>query len=94
MTTRITRIDDDAAEKTTLKVEGTLHIEDAEVLEKTFANLRAAQNQNISIDLSGISFLDSESAAILCRLRNLGVELLGLHFFVQRVIETAETAGN
>jgi anti-anti-sigma regulatory factor len=90
MTTRITQIDDQAAEKTTLRVEGSLHKEDAEVLETTYANLMAEQVQNITIDLSNISFVDRESASVLCRLRDLGVELVGLHFFTQRVIETAE----
>ena len=89
MTTRITQIDDQAGEKTTLRVEGSLHREDAEVLETTYTNLRE-QVSNIAIDLSSISFVDRESASVLCRLRNLGVELVGLHFFTRQVIETAE----
>ncbi|HKY29860.1 MAG TPA: STAS domain-containing protein [Pyrinomonadaceae bacterium] len=90
MTTRITQLDDQASEKTTLRVEGSLHREDAAVLEETYANLRAENVENIAIDLSNISFMDSESASVLCRLRKLGVELVGLHFFIQRVIEIAE----
>ena len=90
MTTRITKIADQASEKTTLRVEGSLHKEDAKVLESTYTNLRAEQDGNIAIDLSSISFVDAESASVLCRLRNLGVELVGLHFFIQRLIEVAE----
>jgi len=89
MTTRITKIDDQG-EKTTLRVEGSLRREDAEVLESTYANLDANELQNVAIDLSGLSFLDSESASVLCRIRNSGVELVGLHFFTQRLIEMAE----
>lgn len=92
MTTRITQLDDQTNEKTTLRVEGSLHREDAEVLEETYSNLRAENVENIAIDLSNISFMDSESASVLCRLRKLGVELVGLHFFIQLVIEMAENS--
>jgi anti-anti-sigma regulatory factor len=90
MTTRITKIADQTGGKTTLRVEGSLHKEDASLLESTYANLRAEQSGNIVIDLSNISFVDSESASVLCRLRTLGVELVGLHFFIQRLIEMTE----
>lgn len=92
MTTRITQIDDQAGEKTTLRVEGSLHIEDAEVLESTYKTLQAEAARNIAVDLANLSFLDSESAAVLCRLKRLGVELVGLHFFISRVIELAENS--
>ncbi len=91
MTTRITKIGDQGSERTTLRVEGSLRQEDAAVLECTCAGLPAAELKNVAIDLSGISFLDSESATVLCRLRDLGVELVGLHFFTQRVIEMTES---
>ena len=89
MTTRITKVESNQ-EKTTLKVEGSLHTEDAEVLERTFSNLRAQKIENIEIDLSEIRFVDTESAAVLCRLQSLGAELIGLHFFGQRLIEMAQ----
>jgi hypothetical protein len=69
-----------------------LRLEDAEVLESTYANLPTEELENVAIDLSGLSFLDSESAAVLRRLRDLGVELVGLHFFTQRLIEMAENS--
>ena len=94
MTTRITTIDDQAPERITLRVEGSLHLEEAEELERTYSGLQRDEAGRVSIDLSGISFVDSESASVLCRLRNLGVELVGLHFFVQRVIEAAENCGD
>jgi anti-anti-sigma regulatory factor len=90
MTTRITQVDDRDRRKTILRVEGSLHIEDAELLERTYMNLRAEQELGVTIDLADISFLDSESASVLCRLRQQGVELSGLHFFIRRVIELAE----
>ena len=91
MTTRITKFESDQT-KTTLRVEGSLHTEDAEVLEKTFAKLRAENSHDIEIDLSDITFLDTESAAVLCRLQALGAELIGLHFFAQKLVEIAQNS--
>ncbi|PWT95385.1 MAG: hypothetical protein C5B55_01385 [Blastocatellia bacterium] len=93
MTTRITKIGDRESKRTTLRVEGSLRLEDAQVLESTYKKLRAEKLENVAIDLSGLSFLDSDSASILCRLRDLGVELIGLHFYTQRLIELAENSG-
>jgi anti-anti-sigma regulatory factor len=91
MTTRITKLESEQ-KTTTLRVEGSLHTEDAEVLEKTFSKLRAENNHHIEIDLSDITFLDSESAAVLCRLQALGAELIGLHFFTQKLVELAQNS--
>ena len=89
MTTRITKLEAHER-KTTLRVEGSLHSEDAEVLEKTFAKLRAQNGHDIEIDLTDITFIDSESAVVLCRMQSLGAELIGLHFFAQKLIEIAQ----
>jgi anti-anti-sigma regulatory factor len=91
MTTRITKLEANER-KTTLRVEGSLHSEDAEVLEKTFAKLRAQNGHEIQIDLTDITFIDSESAAVLCRMQSLGAELIGLHFFTQKLIEIAQNS--
>lgn len=94
MTTRITQIEDEKENRTTIRVEGSLHGEDAEVLESTLMNLRSEQIQNVAIDLSNISFIDSESASVLRRLKALGVELVGLHLFVQQILELAAAETN
>ncbi len=91
MTTRITKTESNKT-KTTLRVEGSLHLAEAEVLEKTFATLRTENGHHIEIDLSDITFIDTESAAVLCRLQALGAELVGLHFFAQRLIEIAQNS--
>ena len=91
MTTRITQIDNPNGTTTTLKVEGSIRLEDAELLASTYEKLRAKNPGNITIDLAGTNFLDSDSATVLCRLKNNGVDLIGLHFFVQRIIEAAES---
>ena len=90
MTTRITHVNGHSGKTTTLKVEGSLRLADAELLESTYLELRAHHDGKIVIDLAGTSFLDSDSATILCRLKEKGVELIGLHYFVQQLIQAAE----
>ena len=90
MTTRITQVDGQAGKITALRVEGSLRLADAELLEATYLELQATQKNPITIDLAGTNFLDSDSASILCRLKRRGVELIGLHYFVQQIIQAAE----
>jgi len=91
MTSRITKIDDKYGALALLRVEGALHLKDAEILEAAYHELRTKHEGEIAIDLANTSFLDSDSASVLCRLKDQGVHLLGLHFFIQRVIEAAES---
>lgn len=65
---------------------------DAQVLEEAYRDLRQKHSGLIGIDLSNTNFLDSDSASVLRRLQDQGAQLLGLHFFIQRVIEAAENA--
>jgi anti-anti-sigma regulatory factor len=90
MTSRITQVNGHPEKTMTLRVEGSLHLADAELLESTYLELRAKHDGNIAIDLAGTSFLDSDSASVLCRLKERGVELIGLHYFVQQLIQAAE----
>jgi anti-anti-sigma regulatory factor len=90
MTSRITQVNGHAGKTTTLRVEGSLRLPDAELLESTYLELRAKHDGKIEIDLAGTSFLDSDSASVLCRLKRQGVELVGLHYFVQQIIQAAE----
>lgn len=90
MTTRITQVNGQTGKVTTLRVEGSLRLADALLLESTYLELRANHAGAIAIDLAGTNFLDSDSASVLCRLKNKGVELTGLHYFVQQIIQAAE----
>ena len=74
----------------TLRVEGSMRLADAELLESTYLALREQHDGRIEIDLGGTNFLDDASASILCRLRRKGAELIGLHYFVQQIIQAAE----
>lgn len=92
MTTRITQLEGRAAEgRVLLRVEGSLGLADAELLEKVCADLKAQSGRGVTIDLTDISFLDSESASVLARLRReQEVALEGAHFYIRQVIEIAE----
>jgi anti-anti-sigma regulatory factor len=95
MTTRITEIEGQGDGDAVLKVEGSLTLEDARLLEKVCHDLRERQGGGVRIDLAGLSFLDDESASLLRRLKRLpGVELEGAHLFVWQVIEEAERNGD
>ena len=95
MPTRITQVDAPEEGLTRLRVEGSLYLPDAELLERICREMQQETGRAITLDLADISFLDSDSATVLSRLRReLGVELEGLHLFVQKVVELAEAAGN
>jgi anti-anti-sigma factor len=76
---------------TVLKVEGSLYLQDAELLERICRDVGAQTDQHLTLDLADLSFLDSESASVLCRLkREQSVTLEGLHLFIAKVIELTE----
>ena len=77
--------------ETLLKVEGSLYLRDAELLEKICRDVREETGHDLILDLADLSFLDSESASVLCRLkREQNVTLEGLHLFIAKVIELTE----
>ena len=79
------------SQTTVLKVEGSLYLKDAELLEKICRDVTGQTGRPITLDLASISFIDSESASVLCRLkREQGVTLAGLHLFIGKVVELAE----
>jgi anti-anti-sigma regulatory factor len=95
MTTRITQIEEQTAGSAVLKVEGSLTLEDAKLLEKVCSDLQEQHGCDVRINLAGLSFLDEKSASLLCRLKKTpGVELEGAHLFVWQLIERAERNGN
>jgi len=81
------------SQRTVLRVEGTLHLKDAELLERICRDVVVQTGRPIMLDLARISFIDSESASVLCRMkREQGVTLQGLHLFIENVIELTEAA--
>jgi anti-anti-sigma regulatory factor len=90
MPTRITQIERQAGASQKLKVEGKLTLADAELLEAICNELCDQAGSGVSVDLTGVVFLDSESASVLCRLKDRGISLEGLDLFAQTVVELAE----
>ncbi len=92
MPTRITEVTTPDTAHTTLRVEGTLRLEDAALLAQICSEVKQRSGQQrITLDLADLCFLDSDSAHLLCRLRaEQNVTFEGLHLFIQRVIEMAE----
>jgi len=76
---------------TVFRVEGTLHLEDAELLEKICRDVSDQTKRPVTLELDGLSYLDSDSAAVLCRMkREQNVSLKGLHLFIEKVVELTE----
>ena len=77
--------------RTVFKVEGTLNLSDAELLEKICRDVGNQTKRPVTLKLDELSYLDSESAAVLCRMkREQNVALEGLHLFIEKVIELTE----
>jgi anti-anti-sigma regulatory factor len=82
---------DAGTEPTVFKVEGTLHLKDAELLEKICQDVRDQTKRPVTLELDGLSYLNSDSAAVLCRMkREQNVSLEGLHLFIEKVVELTE----
>jgi anti-anti-sigma regulatory factor len=90
MTIRITQIDNEKRDLTILRVEGKLHLADAEIVERMFDDSRRQNGRKIEVDLTAISFIDGASAAVLRRIEAGGASLTGLDFFIRQLIETPE----
>src|SRR6266542_4281625 len=82
---------DTAIVPTVFKVEGTLYLRDAELLEKICRDVGNQTKRPVTLELAGLSYLDSDSAAVLCRMkREQNVRLEGLHLFIEKVVELTE----
>ncbi len=91
MPTRITQINNEESKQTILKVEGSLLLEDAELIAEICRDLQTTGENNIALDLAGLNFLDSESASVLCRLKQKqNIALEGLQLFIKKVVELTE----
>ncbi len=78
---------------TRFKVEGSLYLADAEILERICRDFQQHSPRDITLDLADLCFLDSDSAEVLCRLkRERGVKLEGLHLFIQQIVELTDEA--
>jgi anti-anti-sigma regulatory factor len=91
MPTQITQMEDTERGKTILRVEGSMTLEDALLLEKIALDMRGEIGKNLTLDFADLNFLDSESAPILKRLeREHNFEIEGLMIFLQKIIKETE----
>ncbi len=91
MPTQITQLDEAGGAHTTLRIAGSLTRADAELIARICADLQAQRARQITLDLGELDFLDSESAAVLARLKDQhGIILDGVHLFVQQIIDQTE----
>ena len=80
-----------AKQQTIMKVEGALHLQDAELLERICLEVSQKTGQAVVIELSDICFIDSVSASVLCRMKTeQGVTFKGLNLFIKKVLELAD----
>ena len=92
MPTNITQVEDTERGKTILRVEGSMTLEDAVLLEKIALSLREQTEENVTLDLADLHFLDSESAPVLKRMeREHGFEIEGMEFFLQAMVKETES---
>ena len=95
MPTTFTEIEDTERGKIILRIEGSMLQDDAILLEKIALDLREQRGRNLTLDLSDLDFLDSDSAPILKRLeREHGFEFEGIEYFLQTIVNEAEKHHN
>ena len=90
MDIRISQSEDSATGRTILRVEGALTADAARLLDDICAKLVEEAGAKLIINVSAVSFLDEEGAAVLRRLKHQGVRFEGCELFTQQVIETTE----
>ena len=91
MPTNIIQTVNDEDGSVTLRVDGDMLLDDAEVLEKIALGMRGDNFREVIIDLADLDFMDSESAPVLKRLaKEHGFKIDGIEIFLQSAIDSAE----
>ncbi len=94
MPTKINQIDHSDSSTTSLRIEGEMFLEDAELLERIVLHLVNDRSRKVVIDLADLDFLDSEAAPFLKRLEDHeGVSIEGIEIFLQSVVNHVERGG-
>ena len=73
------------------KVEGALHLKDAELLEGICRQVSGETGRPVSIELNDVCFVDSDSAAVICRMKRENVVTIdGVNLFLRKVMELTD----
>jgi anti-anti-sigma regulatory factor len=95
MPTNITQIEDAERGKMILRIEGSMTFDDAVLLEKIALDLRSELDENLTLDLADLHFMDSDSAPVIKRLeREHGFEIEGIEVFLQNIVAETEAKTN
>lgn len=88
MAVRISQAEDHGSGSVILRVEGSLSVEDARLLESSCHEALSRLDRGVIIDLAGVTFLDEASAAVLRRLKQKpDVAFTGCQLYTRQVIE-------
>ena len=91
MPTHITQIDDNEHQRTVLRVEGEMMLDDALLLERIASDIQTDLDTCVTIDLAELDLLDSEAAAVLRRLdQRVDFRIEGMGTFLQTAVNAAE----
>lgn len=91
MAVRISRTDEPEANRTTLRVQGSLTREGADWLARKCACLLHGAGRGVVIDLTEVTFLDEAGAVVLRRLRqHPAVSLVGCQLYTRQMIEAVD----
>ena len=73
------------------KVEGALHLKDAELLESICRQVSDESGRPVIIELNDVCFVDSDSATVICRMKRENVVTIeGLSLFTRKVMELVD----
>jgi anti-anti-sigma factor len=91
MATQITQIDQPERNRTVLRIEGDMLSDDARLIEKIANCTSTETGHTITIDLADLSFMDSDAASVLRRLKEMNqIEIEGVELFLQSAVNMAE----
>jgi anti-anti-sigma regulatory factor len=91
MATHITQIDDIANNRTVLRIDGEMRLDDALLLEKITAEIARNSDAELVIDLAELDLLDSDAAPVLKRLQDRNAcRIEGVELFVQAAVNESE----
>jgi MFS superfamily sulfate permease-like transporter len=88
MTLRISQFEDKETGIPVLKIEGALTFSQIDLLEQAYREIRTQKPERIILDVSGLTFVDFESADVIRRIKKKAeVVLRGCGLFTSEVIE-------
>jgi anti-anti-sigma factor len=94
MSTHIVQENQSSSGITTLRVTGEMTADDAEILARLASEIGAEQHAAIVIDIAGLSFIDSEAAAIIRRsAAEHRYTITGGAEFLQTAVDGVERSG-